>query len=155
MCRSGKGWFVCSLCLQCILKLWMYLVLRILRISDPVRSRKSLSQSHGHISSSGAADLNPRLCTGPGGASIEIGPNMWTASGLKIDSAPTDVVWARGSECYLHPLAMRSRVTRTKHSTTRLLLVRGMEKSSIGTSISQDPSTVCRAAVTLTDSRLS
>jgi hypothetical protein len=68
-----------------------------------------------------------RVYTNSGGASIEIEPNMWTASGLKIDSAPTDVVWARGSEC-LRQLATRPSVTRTKRSTTKLLLVRGMER---------------------------
>lgn len=65
-----------------------------------MRSRIATSQSrpHGQNPSSSSTDGSARTCTGPGGASIEIGPNMWTASGLKIDSAPTDVVWARGRE---------------------------------------------------------
>ncbi|KAF8465173.1 hypothetical protein JB92DRAFT_3150193 [Gautieria morchelliformis] len=33
--------------------------------------------------------------TNSGGASIQIGTNVWTGSGLKIGSAPTDVLWAR------------------------------------------------------------
>ncbi|KAF8581844.1 hypothetical protein K439DRAFT_1392321, partial [Ramaria rubella] len=49
------------------------------------------------LSGNTGSDANPRVCTGPGGATIELGPNMWTASGLKVDSAPTDVVWARGN----------------------------------------------------------
>ena len=65
-------------------------------------------------------DASPRTCTGPGGASIEIGLNMWTASGLKIDSAPTDVVWARGRELFdLYQLASGFKLICTKNSTIK------------------------------------
>lgn len=120
MCRSRQGWFVFQhrpyfggRVSNVLLKPRIHTVLRILRVTDPIRSRKSRSRSQGHIASS-SAELSSRLCTGPGGATIEIGQNMWPSSGLKIDSAPTDVVWARGSECSdFRPLATRSNVTHT------------------------------------------
>lgn len=56
----------------------------MIRISDTSRQ----STEHPH--------LNARLCVGPGGATIETSPNMWPSSGLKVDSAPTDVIWGRG-----------------------------------------------------------
>jgi hypothetical protein len=58
-------------------------VLRILRVSD---------------SGVGEGSNPARTATGRGGATIEAGSNMWNASGLKVDSAPTDVIWARGRE---------------------------------------------------------
>lgn len=58
------------------------LVLRLVKISDMNR------QSSEHS--------NARLAVGPGGATIETSPNMWPSSGLKVDSAPTDVIWGRG-----------------------------------------------------------
>ncbi|GJJ13186.1 hypothetical protein Clacol_007437 [Clathrus columnatus] len=57
-------------------------VLRLVKVSDV--NRQNVLQS------------NPRLCVGPGGATIETSPNMWLSSGLKVDSAPTDVIWGRG-----------------------------------------------------------
>lgn len=67
-------------------------VLRILRVADPPRNA---GQAYEPL------DPNARLSTGSGGATIEAGVNLWFGSGLKMDSAPTDVVWARGSESYL------------------------------------------------------
>lgn len=38
------------------------------------------------------------MSVGPGGAAIEAGSNLWVGSGLKVDSAPTDVIWGHGCE---------------------------------------------------------
>lgn len=56
--------------------------LRILRITDPA-VHPNPSTEH-------------RFVKGHGGHRIDASRNMWNGSGLKIDSAATDVVWGRG-----------------------------------------------------------
>ncbi|TFK48866.1 WD40 repeat-like protein [Heliocybe sulcata] len=55
--------------------------LRILRLSEP--SNEGSSHEHKHA-------------IGDGGHRIDASRNLWTGSGLKIDSASTDVVWGHG-----------------------------------------------------------
>ncbi|KZT22867.1 WD40 repeat-like protein [Neolentinus lepideus HHB14362 ss-1] len=55
--------------------------LRILRLSEP--AEESASQDH-------------KCVVGYGGHRIDASRNLWTGSGLKIDSASTDVVWGHG-----------------------------------------------------------
>lgn len=39
-----------------------------------------------------------RSSSGSGGHRLDASPNFWKASGLKVDSAFTDIVWGYGSE---------------------------------------------------------
>lgn len=57
------------------------LALRIIRISAPAQSHNP-----GHKSA-----------VGRGGHKIDASRNFWDGSGLKIDSASTDVAWGQGS----------------------------------------------------------
>ncbi|KAH8107815.1 hypothetical protein BXZ70DRAFT_912770 [Cristinia sonorae] len=57
--------------------------LRILRISDPAVTP--------------SPQVEHRFVKGHGGHRIDSSRNIWTGSGLKIDSAATDVVWGRGA----------------------------------------------------------
>lgn len=61
------------------------LALRIIRISDG-----SQPFSPGHKSS-----------VGRGGYRIDASRNLWDGSGLKIDSASTDVAWGHGGVSFL------------------------------------------------------
>jgi hypothetical protein len=60
------------------------LALRILKLSDSSQPRDP-STDH-------------KVVVGRGGARIEASRNLWEGSGLKIDSANTDVVWGHGCE---------------------------------------------------------
>ena len=60
--------------------------LRIIRVLDP--SEKHASEHKAVI--------------GPGGYRIEASRNQWAGSGLKIDSAPTDVVWCHKGIIYFY-----------------------------------------------------
>lgn len=74
--------------------------LRILRVSDSSQAREI------------AADH--KFVVGRGGARIESSRNFWEGSGLKIDSAITDVAWAHGGEqilvvlytCHIHSIKL-------------------------------------------------
>ena len=37
-----------------------------------------------------------KFAVGPGGYRVDASRNMWDGSGLKMDSASTDVSWAKG-----------------------------------------------------------
>lgn len=56
--------------------------LRILRILEASQSREGT--------------LDHKIVVGRGGARIEASRNFWEGSGLKIDSAITDVAWGHG-----------------------------------------------------------
>ena len=68
--------------------LWLtrHLALRIIRVLDP--SEKHASEHKAVI--------------GPGGYRIEASRNQWAGSGLKIDSALTDVVWCHKGIVYFY-----------------------------------------------------
>lgn len=57
---------------------------RVLRISD-----------QGAVSASNSVHEN-RTVVGRGGARISASRNLWTGSGLKVDSVVTDATWAHG-----------------------------------------------------------
>lgn len=59
-----------------------WVALRILRISE-----SPLPQNADH-----------KFVVGRGGHRIDASRNMWTGSGLKVDSAITDVAWGHKSE---------------------------------------------------------
>ena len=56
--------------------------LRILRISD---TQTSLNPDH-------------KSAVGRGGHRLDASRNLWTGSGLKMESVSTDVAWGRGSK---------------------------------------------------------
>jgi hypothetical protein len=56
--------------------------LRILRVSD---TQTSLNPDH-------------KSAVGRGGHRLDASRNLWTGSGLKMESASTDVAWGRGSK---------------------------------------------------------
>jgi hypothetical protein len=58
------------------------IALRILRVSD---SQTSLNPDH-------------KFSLGRGGHRIDASRNLWTGSGLKMESTSTDVAWGRGSK---------------------------------------------------------
>jgi hypothetical protein len=58
------------------------IALRILRVSD---SQTSLNPDH-------------KYSLGRGGHRIDASRNLWTGSGLKMESTSTDVAWGRGSK---------------------------------------------------------
>ena len=60
------------------------IALRILRISD---TQTSLNPDH-------------KSAVGRGGHRIDASRNLWTGSGLKMESVSTDVAWGRGSKSY-------------------------------------------------------
>jgi WD repeat-containing protein 24 len=66
----------------------LFSALRIARLSLPDQS-----SSHEHKST-----------RGPGGHRIDLSRNMWPGSGLKVDSANTDVAWLQGREDVLELL---------------------------------------------------
>lgn len=80
--------------------------LRILRVSEP-----GVTQTTEH-----------KTAVGRGGYRLDASRNLWAGSGLKIDSASTDVVWGHGS-MYLIPEC---------HSDTRMI-----PKPTIKTSITR------------------
>jgi hypothetical protein len=56
--------------------------LRILRVSD---TQTSLNPDH-------------KSAVGRGGHRLDASRNLWTGSGLKMESVSTDVAWGRGSK---------------------------------------------------------
>lgn len=60
------------------------IALRILRISD---TQTSLNPDH-------------KSAVGRGGHRIDASRNLWTGSGLKMESVSTDVAWGRGSRSH-------------------------------------------------------
>jgi len=62
------------------------LALRILRISDSSQSRDAVTDH--------------KTVVGRGGARIEASRNFWEGSGLKLDSASTDVAWGHGCKSF-------------------------------------------------------
>jgi hypothetical protein len=71
----------CTICIQPI-TLHTPIALRILRISD---TQTSLNPDH-------------KSAVGRGGHRIDASRNLWTGSGLKMESISTDVAWGRGSK---------------------------------------------------------
>ena len=64
---------------------WLYVALRIIRISETPQVQSSEHKS----------------VVGQGGHRIEASRNFWDGSGLKIDSASTDIAWGHGCRCSL------------------------------------------------------
>ena len=73
---------VCSLVTLYIRYLAHLIGLRILRISD---TQTSLNPDH-------------KSAVGRGGHRLDASRNLWTGSGLKMESVSTDVAWGRGSK---------------------------------------------------------
>lgn len=65
-------------------ELYSSIDLRILRISD---TQTSLNPDH-------------KFAVGRGGHRIDASRNLWTGSGLKMESVSTDVAWGRGSKSH-------------------------------------------------------
>ncbi|KZS86479.1 hypothetical protein SISNIDRAFT_491919 [Sistotremastrum niveocremeum HHB9708] len=74
-------------------------VLRIIKVTQPSDSEPAPNPSGGSGGGSGSW-LGTKHALGPGGARMDAGANYWKGSGLKIDSAFTDVVWAQNDKIF-------------------------------------------------------
>lgn len=65
--------------------------LRVLRLSDPEDT----------------STTDQKTAVGLGGHRVELSKNLWDGSGLKIESASTDVAWCSGSTCSVGTWSLR------------------------------------------------
>jgi hypothetical protein len=107
----------------------LLLALRILRLSD---AEDAFNNDH-------------KTSIGRGGHRIEASRNIWDGSGLKIESASTDVAWCHGSKHTYYDIQRFITFPPLKAITTRFSQAREMGISSCGTSTGLAmPSTVRR-----------
>ena len=74
----------------------MYTALRIIRVSDRPTESTSIFTSPGP-----GIGTSHKSITSRSGYRVDASRNLWDGSGLKVDSALTDVGWAFGGAYYL------------------------------------------------------